>query len=92
MKRAAVPSIFVVVVLLAVAVIAEAQQPKNVPRIGYQGAGSPDENEEAFRQGRHASTTPEWRHDAGTRETRWRMDDRCRAEHQCSLNTSPRIQ
>jgi putative tryptophan/tyrosine transport system substrate-binding protein len=51
MKRAAVPSIFVVVVLLAVALIAEAQQPKKVPRIGYQGAGSPDENEEAFRQG-----------------------------------------
>jgi putative ABC transport system substrate-binding protein len=35
MKRAAVPSIFVAVVLLAVAVIAEAQQPKKVPRIGY---------------------------------------------------------
>ena len=28
-----------------------AQQPTKVPRIGYQGAGSPDENEEAFRQG-----------------------------------------
>jgi putative tryptophan/tyrosine transport system substrate-binding protein len=35
MKRAAVPSILVVVVLLAVAVIAEAQQPTKVPRIGY---------------------------------------------------------
>ena len=35
MKKAAVPSILVVVVLLAVAVIAEAQQPKKVPRIGY---------------------------------------------------------
>ena len=35
MKRAAVPSILVVVVLLAVAVIAEAQQPKKAPRIGY---------------------------------------------------------
>jgi hypothetical protein len=34
MKRAAVPSILVVVVLVAVAVIAEAQQPKKVPRIG----------------------------------------------------------
>jgi hypothetical protein len=32
MKRAAVPSILVVVVLLAVAVITEAQQPKKVPR------------------------------------------------------------
>ena len=35
MKKAAVPSILVVVVLLAVGVIAEAQQPKKVPRIGY---------------------------------------------------------
>ena len=35
MKKAAVPSILVAVVLLAVAVIAEAQQPKKVPRIGY---------------------------------------------------------
>src|SRR5262245_40493747 len=35
MKRAAVPSILVAVVLLVVAVITEAQQPKKVPRIGY---------------------------------------------------------
>src|SRR5262249_3746755 len=35
MERAAVPSILVGVVLVAVAVIAEAQQPKKVPRIGY---------------------------------------------------------
>jgi putative ABC transport system substrate-binding protein len=34
MKRAAVPSILVAV-LLALGVIAEAQQPKKVPRIGY---------------------------------------------------------
>ena len=40
MKRAAVPSILVVVVLLAVAVIAEAQQPKKVPRIGYLSTGN----------------------------------------------------
>jgi len=39
MKRAAVPSILVAVVLLAVAVIAEAQQPKKVPRIGYVSSG-----------------------------------------------------
>jgi putative ABC transport system substrate-binding protein len=39
MKRAAVPSILVAVVLLAVAVIAEAQQPKKVPRIGYLSGG-----------------------------------------------------
>jgi putative tryptophan/tyrosine transport system substrate-binding protein len=41
MKRAAVPSIFVAVVLLAVAVIAEAQQPRKVPRIGYLSAQEP---------------------------------------------------
>jgi putative tryptophan/tyrosine transport system substrate-binding protein len=41
MKRAAVPSILVVVVLVAVAVIAEAQQPKKVPRIGYLSAQDP---------------------------------------------------
>jgi putative tryptophan/tyrosine transport system substrate-binding protein len=35
MKRAAVPSILVAVVLLLVAVIAETQQPKKIPRIGY---------------------------------------------------------
>ena len=35
MKKAAVSSILVAVVLFAVAVIAEAQQPKKVPRIGY---------------------------------------------------------
>jgi putative tryptophan/tyrosine transport system substrate-binding protein len=35
MKRAAVPSILVAVVLLALGVIAEAQQPEKVPRIGY---------------------------------------------------------
>src|SRR4249920_1956677 len=35
MKKAAVPSILVAVVLLALGVIAEAQQAKKVPRIGY---------------------------------------------------------
>ena len=39
-------------VLLAVAVITEAQQPKKIPRIGYLSASSSGENnEEAFRQG-----------------------------------------
>jgi putative ABC transport system substrate-binding protein len=38
MKKAAVPSILVVVVLLALGVIAEAQQPKKVPLIGYFSA------------------------------------------------------
>ena len=51
MKKAAVPSIIVLVGLLTLAVIAEAQQPKKVPRIGYQSAGSSGEREEAFRQG-----------------------------------------
>ena len=54
MKKAAVSSILVVVVLLAVAVIAEAQQPKKVPRIGYlstASASSPAANLEVFRQG-----------------------------------------
>ena len=35
MKKAAVPSIPVAVVLLALGVIAEAQQPKKVSRLGY---------------------------------------------------------
>ena len=54
MKRAAVPSILVVVILLAVGVTAEAQQPKKVPRIGYLTGVSPSTNSarhEAFRQG-----------------------------------------
>ena len=41
MKRAAVPSILVVVVLVAVAVIAEPQQPKKATRIGYLSAPDP---------------------------------------------------
>ena len=41
MKKAAVPSILVAVVLLAVGVIAEAQQPKKVPRIGYLSSSDP---------------------------------------------------
>jgi putative ABC transport system substrate-binding protein len=41
MKRAAVPSILAAVVLLAVAIIAEAQQPKKVPRIGYLSGVDP---------------------------------------------------
>ena len=50
MKKAAVSSILVAVVLLAVAVIAEAQQPKKVPVIGYLG-GSGASRIDAFRQG-----------------------------------------
>jgi putative tryptophan/tyrosine transport system substrate-binding protein len=52
MKKAAVPSILVAVVLLAVAVIAEAQQPKKVFRIGYlspQGQSRESVRAEAIR-------------------------------------------
>jgi ABC-type uncharacterized transport system substrate-binding protein len=44
MKKAAVPSILIAVVLLAVAVIADAQQPKKVPRIAYLAAGDAASN------------------------------------------------
>jgi putative ABC transport system substrate-binding protein len=54
MKRATVPSIVVVVVLLAVGVAVEAQQPKKVPRIGAfvpaSASGAP-QLVEALRQG-----------------------------------------
>jgi putative ABC transport system substrate-binding protein len=53
MKRAAVPSILIAVVLLAVAVIAEAQQPKKVSRIGYLAVNSPSADrhlDETFKQ------------------------------------------
>jgi putative tryptophan/tyrosine transport system substrate-binding protein len=52
MKKAAVLSILVVAMLLAVGAIAEAQQPTNVPRIGYVATTAPDTpNNLAFRQG-----------------------------------------
>jgi hypothetical protein len=55
MRKAGVLSILFVVALLAVAVIAQAQQPKKVPRIGYvSGAGdsrNPTHGSETFRQG-----------------------------------------
>src|SRR5262245_28349329 len=38
MKKAALSSILVALILLAVALIAEAQQPKKIPRIGYLSA------------------------------------------------------
>src|SRR5438093_4850946 len=40
MKKAVVPSILITVVLLALGVIAEAQQPKKLPRIGILLVGS----------------------------------------------------
>jgi putative tryptophan/tyrosine transport system substrate-binding protein len=54
MKKAGVPSIMIAVVLLAIAVIAEAQQPKKVPRIGILPPVPISERVhlwEAFRQG-----------------------------------------
>jgi putative tryptophan/tyrosine transport system substrate-binding protein len=54
MKRAAVPSILVVVVLLAFGVVAEAQQPKKIPRIGHLSEtdlSHASSRAEAFRQG-----------------------------------------
>jgi len=54
MKKAGVLSILLVVVLVAVAVIAEAQQPKKIPRIGFvsgRDPKTPDPRIEAFRQG-----------------------------------------
>jgi putative tryptophan/tyrosine transport system substrate-binding protein len=54
MKNAAVPSILVAVVLFAVAVVAEAQQPKKIPRIGFLSGATPSTistRVEAFRQG-----------------------------------------
>jgi putative tryptophan/tyrosine transport system substrate-binding protein len=54
MKKAAVPSILFAVVLLAVGVTAQAQQPTKVPRIGFLVDGSPSTHStriEAFRHG-----------------------------------------
>jgi ABC-type uncharacterized transport system substrate-binding protein len=54
MKKVAVTSIVVIVVMLAVAVIAEAQQPTKVPRIGFLVPGSASgyaSLTDAFRQG-----------------------------------------
>jgi putative tryptophan/tyrosine transport system substrate-binding protein len=58
MRKAGVLSVLFLVVLLAAAVIAEAQQPKKVPRIGYLSSGAScagaNENLDAFRQGLNA--------------------------------------
>jgi putative tryptophan/tyrosine transport system substrate-binding protein len=51
MKKAAVPLILVAVVLLALGVIAEAQQPKKVPRIGFLAPSDPaSQSTEAIRR------------------------------------------
>ena len=54
MKKAAMSSTLIAVILFAVAVIAHAQQPKKVPRIGFLNTGSLSSSSlrvEAFRQG-----------------------------------------
>jgi putative tryptophan/tyrosine transport system substrate-binding protein len=54
MRKASVLSILFVVVLLAVAVIADAQQTRKIPRIGFLNATSPSavsDRIESFRQG-----------------------------------------
>jgi putative ABC transport system substrate-binding protein len=76
MKRAAVPSIRVAVVLLVLGVTAEAQQPTKVPRIGYLNDSPVGTFEkiraEAFRQGlrelgyvEEKSIVIEWRYGEG---------------------------
>ena len=54
MKKASAPSILVAMMLLAVGVTAQAQQPTKIPRIGYLAGSSPSAISariEAFRQG-----------------------------------------
>ena len=75
MKKAGVLSILCVVLLLAVPVIAEAQQPTKIPRIGFLGATPSSvisDRVEAFRQGLRElgyvegkNIVIEWRHADG---------------------------
>jgi putative tryptophan/tyrosine transport system substrate-binding protein len=51
MKKSAASSVLVGVILIIVAAIAEAQQAKKIPRIGYLNTGSAGGNFEAFRKG-----------------------------------------
>jgi ABC-type uncharacterized transport system substrate-binding protein len=53
MKKVAVLAILFVVVLLAFAVIAKAQQPKTLPRVGYLGLIENPDFDAAFRKGLH---------------------------------------
>ncbi len=78
MKKAVVPSILVAVILRTVVAVAEAQQPKTIPRIGFLGIGSPSSvtgRSEAFRQGLRElgyvegqNIVIEWRFAEGKRE------------------------
>ncbi len=72
MKEAGVSSIVVAAVMLTIAMVANAQQPTKVPRIGYLGGVSPSANSgriEAFRRGLRElgyiegkNIVIEWRH------------------------------
>ena len=67
MKRTVVSSILIAVVLLAVGVIAEAQQTTKVPRIGYLSSSDPaDESSqsEAIRRSIHEKTNSPFNHES----------------------------
>ena len=78
MKKAAVPSILIAGILLTVAVLAEAQQAKKMPRIGYLSAAAPAVAApliEAFREGLRQlgyiegkNIVIEWRYAEGSTE------------------------
>jgi putative tryptophan/tyrosine transport system substrate-binding protein len=78
MKKAVAPSILVAVILCTVVAVAEAQQPKTIPRIGFLGIGSVSSitsRYEAFRQGLRElgyvegqNIIIEWRFAEGKRE------------------------
>jgi putative tryptophan/tyrosine transport system substrate-binding protein len=75
MKKAAVPSILIAVVLLALGVIAEAQQAKKVPRIGFLALVASSLAREVFQQGLRdlgyvegQNIVIEYRHAAGRAE------------------------
>ena len=57
MTKAALPSVLVAMVLLAVGVKAEAQQPKKVPRIGYLSNTDPARESTRFEGIRLAGST-----------------------------------
>ena len=57
MTKAAVPSILVAMVLLALGVTAEAQQPKKLPRIGFLSARSQLPTSTRFESFRRALAT-----------------------------------
>jgi hypothetical protein len=75
MKKTTLLSILVVAVQLAVAVVAEAQPLKKIPRIGYLAADSQAPSRDSFRQGLRdlgyvegQSIVIEWRHAEGKSE------------------------